>query len=49
MLYSVVEDNIPFSVAMDGLITVNGRIDYETNPNFQFQIEASNSIPVSYI
>ena len=47
MLYSLVGDNIPFSVAMDGFITVSGEIDFETTHRFRFQIRATNPIAVS--
>ena len=47
MLYSLVGDNIPFSVAMDGFMRVSGAVDYETNRRFLFQIRATNPIPVS--
>ncbi|KAI6661225.1 protocadherin Fat 4-like [Oopsacas minuta] len=48
VLYSLIEDNIPipFSVAMDGIITVTGEIDYENISHYSFQIRADNQIPL---
>ena len=47
MVYTLVGDNIPFSVAMDGVIRVSEDIDYEENEYFEFRITATNLAPVS--
>ena len=47
VLYTLVGDNIPFLVAMDGSIRVSEEIDFEENKYFEFEITATNPIPVS--
>ena len=47
VVYALLGNNIPFSVAMDGVITVSEDIDYEENEYFEFRITATNLAPVS--
>ena len=47
VVYTLVGDNIPFSVAMDGIIRVSEEIDFEESEYFEFQVTATNPTPVS--